>query len=317
MTQKGPYTPGAEARKAKGFLGANKWLLLRRLSQFGILGLFLIGPLSLWLMGLEDRPTDGVWPVKGTLASSLTLDFLPLTDPFIALQTFVAGHALESTALIGVVIVVIGYVLFGGRAYCSWVCPINPITDGAHWLRQKMGLEGGFKHSRNTRYWIAASALAVSGLTGTVAWELVNPITVLYRGVLFGVGAAWMMVLAVFLYDLFAARRGWCSHLCPVGAFYGLIGKVSLLRVSAVRRDDCDNCMDCFAVCPEAQVISPALKGQATGHGPVILSSDCTNCGRCIDVCAPNIFQYGLRFDDKTEPSVVEEDIPREPKAAA
>ena len=33
--------PGKEAIEAKGWLKANKWLLLRRLSQLGILGLFL------------------------------------------------------------------------------------------------------------------------------------------------------------------------------------------------------------------------------------------------------------------------------------
>ncbi len=44
-----PRFPAALA--AKGRLGANRWLLLRRLSQFGILGLFLLGPLAgLWLV---------------------------------------------------------------------------------------------------------------------------------------------------------------------------------------------------------------------------------------------------------------------------
>ena len=37
---------GAEAVAVKGRLRANKWLLLRRLSQFGILTLFLLGPLT-------------------------------------------------------------------------------------------------------------------------------------------------------------------------------------------------------------------------------------------------------------------------------
>jgi ferredoxin-type protein NapH len=317
MSSRETYMPGTDAVAQNGWFAANKWLILRRITQFSFLGLFLIGPLSLWLMDKQDRPTDGFWIVKGTLASSMTLDFLPLTDPFIALQTFVAGHMLESTALIGVIIVVAAYALIGGRVYCSWVCPINVITDTAHWMRQKLGLDGGTKHSRKTRYWIMVAVLVASAVTGSVVWELVNPITIFSRGVLFGAGMAWMVVMAVFLYDLFASRRGWCSHLCPVGAFYSLIGQVSILRVSAVKRADCNNCMDCFAVCPEAHVISPALRGEETGHGPLILSPNCTNCGRCIDVCAPDVFKFTTRFDNSVEASESNSHTPQAPRKAA
>jgi ferredoxin-type protein NapH len=81
-----------------------------------------------------------------------------------------------------------------------------------------------------------------------------------------------------------------------VGAFYSLIGRFSLLRVAAVRRAQCNDCMDCYAVCPEPQVITPALKGEAKGAGPVILSPACTNCARCIDVCTKDVFEFGTRF---------------------
>ncbi|HEX5637049.1 MAG TPA: quinol dehydrogenase ferredoxin subunit NapH, partial [Gammaproteobacteria bacterium] len=66
---------GKDAIKAKGWLKAHQWLLLRRISQSGILFLFLLGP---WF---------GVWIVQGNLVSSMTLDVLPLTDPYVLLQT--------------------------------------------------------------------------------------------------------------------------------------------------------------------------------------------------------------------------------------
>jgi ferredoxin-type protein NapH len=53
--------------------------------------------------------------------------------------------------------------------------------------------------------------------------------------------------------------------------------------------------MDCFAVCPEQQVIRPALKA-INGTPPIILAANCTNCGRCIDVCSKNVFSFGVRF---------------------
>ena len=82
--------PGAEAIRTKGRFAAHKWLLARRASQCTILSLFLLGPLTGW------------WIVKGNLAYSLTLDTLPLTDPFILMQSLVAGHRPESLALLGV-----------------------------------------------------------------------------------------------------------------------------------------------------------------------------------------------------------------------
>ena len=62
----------------------------------------------------------------------------------------------------------------------------------------------------------------------------------------------------------------WCGHLCPVGAFYSLVGKFSILRISAPNRENCDDCMDCFAVCPEHQVIRPALKGADNWYWPCL-----------------------------------------------
>ena len=144
--------------------------------------------------------------------------------------------------------------------------------------------------------------LALALITGTIAWELVNPVSMLHRGIIFGIGAGWIVIAAVFLIDLFVAERAWCGHLCPVGAFYSVVGKFSPLRVSAVRREQCNDCADCYAVCPEPLVIKPALKGAEQGHGPVILSPNCTNCGRCIDVCSKDVFAFATRFSNRSEP---------------
>ncbi len=280
--QKG-MSPGVDAIAAKGWLKAHQFLLLRRFSQLALLALFLAGP---WL---------GIWIVKGNMASSLTLDTLPLTDPMLFLQTLLAGHTPVTAAITGSLLVVVFYLLVGGRVFCSWVCPVNIITDSAAWLRRKLKLKGGTTFSRQTRYWMLAAVFMLSLLTGTLAWELVNPVSMVYRGLIFGMGLAWGIVLAIFLLDLFIAGNAWCGHLCPVGAFYSLIGRFSVLRISAYKRNDCDDCMDCLSVCPEHTVIKPALKGTGV-ESPVILSGQCNNCGRCIDVCAKDVFKYSTRF---------------------
>jgi ferredoxin-type protein NapH len=268
----------------RGFLARNKWLILRRASQFGFMALFLAGPMA------------GVWIVKGTLASSLTLGVLPLTDPYILLQSLFAGNIPAAAALTGALIVMAAYALIGGRVYCSWVCPINIVTDASHWVSGRLDIPKGWQPKRSLRYWVLGMTLVASAATGVIIWELVNPITLLHRGLLYGVGFAWLAVLAVFLFDLFVSRRGWCGHICPVGAFYGLIGRFALPRINAFARSACDDCMDCYAVCPEPHVITPALKGAKRGDGPVILSPDCSNCGRCIDVCDRIVFKFSSRF---------------------
>ncbi len=279
--------PGAEAAVVKGWLASRKWLLARRVSQLGILALFLLGPLA------------GIWIVKGNLNFSYTLGVLPLTDPYVLLQSVLTRHAPEGKAILGAMIVAAFYVLVGGRAYCSWVCPVNMVADLAHWLRRKLGITKSVRIARSVRYWLLGATLVLAGATGTIAWELVNPVSMFHRGLIFGVGAAWAVVLAVFLFDLVFSDRGWCGHVCPVGAFYSVLAMKSPVRVTAVRRAHCNDCMDCYAVCPEMQVIKPALKGAARGTGPVILSPNCTNCGRCIDVCSKSVFRFGVRFDDR------------------
>jgi ferredoxin-type protein NapH len=279
-----PRHPGADAIAARGWLSAHKWLLLRRCSQLGVLTLFLLGPLA------------GIWIVKGNLNFSYTLGVLPLTDLLAGAQTLAAGHVPETLGLLGLAIVLLAYLVVGGRSYCAWVCPLNPVTDAAAWLRGRLGLKSGIYLSDRTRYWVLGMTLLLAAASGRLAWELVNPISMLHRGLIFGMGWGWVMVLAVFFFDLLLVHRGWCGHVCPTGVAYSLLGHVRLLRVKATRRDACDDCADCYLVCPEPKVIRPALKGEK----PVIASAQCTHCGRCIDVCPKDVFSFGSRFEKTT-----------------
>ncbi len=275
--------PYLEARAQKGLWASSRFLVLRRIGQLLFLALFLSGPLL------------GIWIAKGTLASSMTLGVLPLTDPFILLQSLAARHWPEGVAVLGAAIVLGFYLLVGGRSYCAWVCPVNPVTDLAAWLRRRLGITWTARIRPELRLYFVVGVLAASAVSGSVAWELINPVTALHRALVFGLWFGAGSTAAIFLFDLFVAKHGWCGHLCPVGAFYGQIGRVALLRVAADNRAACDDCMDCFAVCPEPHVISPALRGERTGASPVIVSGDCTLCGACIDVCSKRVFNLGLR----------------------
>jgi len=214
----------------------------------------------------------------------------------VLLQSLLSRHVPERNALMGALIISLFYLAVGGRVYCSWVCPVNLVTDAASALRRRLDIRGGSALPRATRYWILGLILLLAATTGGIVWELVNPVSMLPRGLLFGMGAGWLLIAGIFLFDLFVMKRGWCGTLCPVGAFYSLLGRFSLVRVTASKREACNDCLDCFTVCPEQQVIKLPLNGANKGASPIILSGNCTNCARCIDVCSKDVFSFSTRF---------------------
>jgi len=76
---------GKGAADEKGWIRSHKWLVMRRISQLSIIALFLIG--SVTTLDALDEWGEPVRIIKGNLVSSLVLDTVPLTDPFVYLQT--------------------------------------------------------------------------------------------------------------------------------------------------------------------------------------------------------------------------------------
>ncbi|EOV4649352.1 quinol dehydrogenase ferredoxin subunit NapH [Vibrio parahaemolyticus] len=272
---------GKEAIEKLGWWRAHRFLVLRRLCQLTIIALFMAGP------------TLGV--LTGNLSSSMLLDTVPLSDPLIVLQALATGHIPELNALLGVVIVVVFYAILAPRAFCAWVCPLNIVTDLAAWLRRKFNIKASYRWSPAIRYWLIPVLMLGSALTGAILWTWLDPVAALHRGLVFGMGAGWVLIALVFVLDLLLVEHGWCGHLCPLGATYGVIGRKSLLRVTAVRREDCTKCMDCFYVCPEPEVLRQPLK---EGDRRV-MDQNCISCGRCLDVCPEHVFEFKNRLNVK------------------
>jgi len=278
---------GLAARNSHGFWYTHKFLILRRLSQLSILGLFLLGPIF------------GLWIIKGNLSNSLILDTIPLTDPFVFIQVLFAGHLPELTAIIGVTIVLLFYFVLGGRTFCSWVCPVNMVTDFAGYLRRLLRINTHTKISKNLRFTLLISCLVAPLIVSIVAWEMINPVSLFHRGIIFGIGYGWLIILTIFIFDLMIVRNGWCGHICPMGAFYGLIGKYGLVNVTANNREACDNCGDCYLVCPEPEILKGPLRNKSGAESPLINKQDCTKCGRCIEVCDLKVFELKWLEDKK------------------
>ncbi|APC90358.1 quinol dehydrogenase ferredoxin subunit NapH [Vibrio parahaemolyticus] len=275
------HNAGKEAVEKLGWWRAHRFLILRRLCQLAIIALFMAGP------------TLGV--LTGNLSSSMLFDTVPLSDPLIVLQALATGHIPEFNALLGVVIVVVFYAILAPRAFCAWVCPLNIVTDLAAWLRRKFNIKASYRWSPAIRYWLIPVLMLGSALSGAILWTWLDPVAALHRGLVFGMGAGWVLIALVFVLDLLLVEHGWCGHLCPLGATYGVIGRKSLLRVTAVRREDCTKCMDCFYVCPEPEVLRQPLK---EGDRRV-MDQNCISCGRCLDVCPEHVFEFKNRLNVK------------------
>jgi ferredoxin-type protein NapH len=258
-----------------------RYLFFRRFTQISLLVLYFGANAWGWKM------------LQGNLSSSTILGVIPMSDPYAALQMLAAGATLASDLLLGVLVVTLLYFVVGGRAFCSWVCPINMVTDFASFVRELIGMNKltGVKQpaSRKLRYWVLGLSLIVSAIMGLAAFEFISPISMLHRGIVFGIGFGWAGVLIIFLFDLFVLKNGWCGHICPLGGFYSILGKFSLIRVKH-NEENCTLCMKCKVVCPENQVLHMIGKESLS-----VLSGECTNCARCIEVCDDDALGFSLR----------------------
>jgi len=258
-----------------------RYLILRRFTQVGLLVLYFGANAWGWTV------------LMGNLSSSKVLGVIPLSDPYAALQMLAAGAVLATDLLIGVLILTVFYFIIGGRAFCSWVCPVNIITDAANFLRRKLDFDRvqGIKQpaSRKIRYWVLALSLIISAVMGVTAFEFLSPISMVHRGIVFGLGFGWAAMLIIFLFDLFVLKNGWCGHICPLGGFYSILGKFSLIRVHHTQ-ENCTLCMKCKVVCPESQVLHMIGKESLP-----VLMGECTNCARCIEVCDDDALGFSIR----------------------
>lgn len=262
-----------------------RYIVLRRVTQLGILLMFFGTAHWGWQIA-KDVPL-----LTGNLSASKFAGILPMADPFAVLQIFLTGHVLQTEVLLGAGIVFAFYLILGGRVYCAWVCPVNLITDLANWLRMRLDVRPIFHITRNVRYLMLGAALVLSALSGVAAFEWVSPIGMMHREIIFGLGLGFIALLAIFLFDLLILKNGWCGHLCPLGAFWSVVGRhTAQLRVRFDART-CTHCGECARVCPEPQVLN-LKKIAETGY---VYSGECSNCGRCSPLCPEGSLAFDLR----------------------
>ena len=269
-----------------GKLRVWRFTIARRAVQSAVL-LAFFGTLH-WGWAVLGQPL-----LAGNLSAAKLAGVLPLADPFAVLQMLLGRHVLATEVLLGAALTLGVYTLLGGRVFCAWVCPMNVVTDTAFWLRGKLGLGAGddlLRLPAPTRYVILAMVLVLSAATGLMAFEAFSPIAMLHRELLYGVGLGLTGALGIFLLDALVLRHGWCGGLCPLGAFWSIVGRTAQVRV-AFDDASCTRCGDCVKSCPEPRVLH---FGNAASTG-MVASGECTNCGRCVAICPESSLRFELR----------------------
>ena len=257
------------------------YTILRRIVQLSILALFIVGNCY------------GIKILQGNLSSSVLFDTINLSDPFATLQLFLAGFGIGGTALIGALIILAFYALVAPRAYCGWVCPINLLTDFAAWIRTKLGIRTKLMTvSRNSRYYLMILALVCSGLFGIAAFETLNFIGFFTRAVTALSVSAISIAIIIVIFEVFAGNRIICSHICPLGGFWAIISKFSLIRIYH-KQSNCVKCNKCKLVCPEVHIL------ELVGKEDFKIGSECISCGRCVEVCDDNALNFSILGEKK------------------
>ena len=156
-----------------------------------------------------------------------------------------------------------------GRLYCGRVCAFGALTqlmdrvvparlrlEVPAWLEQRAAW---------IKYGLLAATLAYFLATADIpAYRWVEPFWMFTRR---GTAAMWIG-LAVLLAATVFVRNLYCRFLCPVGAFLGILSKLTVFRIK--RWKECDTCKVCEKACEWGAI-----------QGPRIVMTECVRCDDC------------------------------------
>lgn len=199
---------------------------------------------------------------------------------------------------------VVGFVLalgvIFGRAICGFICPFGLIQELIYKLPfPKKKLRKEFTYVKYLMLLVFVLILPVVrtnavGMGDPAFCEYICPVGTLEGGIpLLGthpelrsmLGTLFsfkMCILIATLIGCLMVCRFFCKVVCPLGAIYGLLNKVSLYHM-VIDKDRCISCGMCSANCP--MDVDPVKNPN---------SAECIRCGKCTEQCPGQVLE--IRF---------------------
>lgn len=184
------------------------------------------------------------------------------------------------------------WTLILGRVFCGYFCPLGAIQE---WIRTiwrkiwiKKDIEINEKVDKYLRY-LKYIILIIVVYYSFYLWDLIfrnyDPYSsLMHFGEEFEEKIIWYWILGVILISALFSKNWWCRYFCPLGAFFGIIKKISFLKI---KRDSktCISCGMCDKICPANLKIKTADS---------INDMDCISCSECIETCPKNSLIYTI-----------------------
>ncbi len=222
--------------------------------------------------------------------------------PIGAFQAVVGSSKFKFSYYITGFLILVGVLL--GRFVCGFLCPFGWFQELLHKIPCKKFSTRRLKPLRFIKYGIFLVMVVLLPVLVTNNLGMGNPFFCKYlcpQGVLEGaiplsvastsIRAAlgklftWklsILIVVIVLSVLF--YRPFCKWICPLGAFYALLNRVSLLQMH-VDKDKCISCGKCAGVC-EMDVDVTKQPNHA----------ECIRCGACVKACPTEAICYKYGF---------------------
>lgn len=203
-------------------------------------------------------------------------------------------HITPSNFIIFGIVILITLLLRSG--FCGWVCPFGTLQDLVRGLGKKIGslsilkstnkkyhrmlkdnrktLAQIDKYARYLKYVVLVYAVASAAYYAHLEYRDYDPFASLLKIVELEVTTGFYIFGVVMVLSLFIDRP-WCKYACPLGAFVGLVGKLSPTRVTRNLKL-CTNCNLCTKSCPMNIDVA---------NETYVKSDSCNHCLECIDAC--------------------------------
>jgi len=215
-----------------------------------------------------------------------------------------AMQAVGSSAKFSLGFYALGFVLalgvLFGRAICGFICPFGFIQELLHKIPSPK--KRIYKPLTYIKYVLLVVFVIVIpafvtdnfGLGVPAFCEYICPAGTLEGGIpmllthpelraqLGGLFILKAIILIVTVIGCVICCRFFCKVMCPLGAIYGLLNKVSLYRVH-INRKGCVSCGKCSSICP--MDVDPVAKPD---------SAECIRCGKCAAACPVKAISVGF-----------------------